>query len=355
MSPPWLNAARADLGVTEVKGKRHNERILELARLAGVAWVKDDETAWCATSVGGWLVEGGQTSSGSAAARSYLEWGVGIPSPVPGAVVVFPRGKNPAFGHVGIVETVDIRKGTMVIVNGNVSDSVRRSTRRINEVLPGGIRWPKGYPLPGGVLSRDVAPAKRYQLGQRTLSIGMRGDDVAEWQRILREFGYPAEVDGIYGAQTRDSTLQRQRRAGILEDGIAGPATISATQHDLDVRRATSRKADQQATGAGKGGIAGGIGGAAIGVGGAAVVVDQGADAAGKVKDLLSPGIGEIVILVAIIAGAAFALWYLVIRPRRTKEPESTARERRILADPEVYPEPDDAMPVDWRGREVAG
>lgn len=102
--PPYLKAAFADLGLSEIPGSKHSARVLQLFKSAGHPEVKNDETAWCAAAVGGWLKESGYQSSGSLMARSYVKWGraCDLSRPVPrGAVVVWPRGEPPS-GHVNI-------------------------------------------------------------------------------------------------------------------------------------------------------------------------------------------------------------------------------------------------------------
>lgn len=45
-------------------------------------------------------------------------------------------------------------------------------------------------------------------------------------QTRLRQYGYSVVVDGIYGPQTTAAVSRWQRSNGLLEDGIAGPATL---------------------------------------------------------------------------------------------------------------------------------
>lgn len=67
----------------------------------------------CAINVGVALSERGIKGTGSALAKSYLNWG--RPSgPVPGAVAVFNRGKR--GGHVAIVHSVQ-SDGTVIYLN----------------------------------------------------------------------------------------------------------------------------------------------------------------------------------------------------------------------------------------------
>ena len=60
-----------------------------------------------ALAVNGALVNSGYPSTRSALARSFTRYGTRLSRPVRGAIVVFPRGTNPLYGHVGIVERVN--------------------------------------------------------------------------------------------------------------------------------------------------------------------------------------------------------------------------------------------------------
>lgn len=102
---PYLKAAFADLGLSEIIGKKHEKRVLAMYADAGHSQIKDDETAWCAAAVGAWLKRGGEPNTKSLMARSYTKYGVACAANkrVPrGAIAVWPRGKPPS-GHVNIV------------------------------------------------------------------------------------------------------------------------------------------------------------------------------------------------------------------------------------------------------------
>lgn len=102
--PAYLKAAFADLGLSEIPGPRHSARVLQLFKSAGHPEIKNDETAWCAAAVGGWLAETGFPNSGSLMARSYAKYGraCDMSERLPrGAIVTWPRGAPPS-GHVNI-------------------------------------------------------------------------------------------------------------------------------------------------------------------------------------------------------------------------------------------------------------
>ena len=140
---PWLDAARANLGVSEIRGKENNPRILEMYAKTGHDEIVDEDVAWCAAHVGACLVDFNYAippKANNLMARSYLNYGTKLDKPKPGAIVVKARGKAP-FGHVGIVDEVH-GDGTFTVIAGNSSNKVKRETWKPNDPLPGGIRWP---------------------------------------------------------------------------------------------------------------------------------------------------------------------------------------------------------------------
>ena len=140
--PIWLTKARSYLGEREIPGPRHNGMILRMWRLIRAPFT-DDETPWCAGFVGGVLEECGIRSSRSAAARSYVKWGVKLPRAVVGAIAVLERG--PGFGHVFFVTGV-AKDGRLIGIGGNQRDAVTEAAFDAGRVLS--LRWPDGVDLP---------------------------------------------------------------------------------------------------------------------------------------------------------------------------------------------------------------
>lgn len=162
--PRWLTLGRGYLGLREIKGGRHSPEILRFWTLIRAPFT-DDETPWCAGFVGGVLERAGFRSSRSAAARSYLKWGIALESPVPGCVVVFWRGTpSSGSGHVAFVVGRDER-GRLLCLGGNQGDAVTIAPFERRRVL--GYRWPaeavcdRNVPLPvlasGAVSSESEA------------------------------------------------------------------------------------------------------------------------------------------------------------------------------------------------------
>jgi len=71
-----------------------------------------------------------------------------------------------------------------------------------------------------------------WTLGDRLLMItapNLRGEDVAELQRILARLGFDCgRVDGIFGPDTAAALQDFQRNSGLPDDGICGSDTVSA-------------------------------------------------------------------------------------------------------------------------------
>jgi uncharacterized protein (TIGR02594 family) len=140
---PWLDVAKASLGVTEIRGAKHNPRIQAMFAAVGHDEDEPDETAWCAAFAGWCLAEVGMAippKETNLMARSYLRYGQKLEAAKPGAIVVKARGKPP-FGHVGIVEEVN-EDGSFTVIAGNSSNKVKREKWVPSDPLPGGIRWP---------------------------------------------------------------------------------------------------------------------------------------------------------------------------------------------------------------------
>lgn len=71
-----------------------------------------------------------------------------------------------------------------------------------------------------------------WQLGDRHLYLrtpNLRGDDVAELQRLLGPLGFdPGRVDGIFGPLARRAVGEFQENAGLEPDGVCGYRTLEA-------------------------------------------------------------------------------------------------------------------------------
>lgn len=121
----FLFFALSEVGVAELPGPNHNDRILEYHSTTGLD-AETDEVAWCSSFVNWVVQQAGAEGTNSAAARSWVTWGKRSRKFIPGCVSVFSRGKNDDQGHVGIglYETPK----SIVVVSGNLDNKVRIST-----------------------------------------------------------------------------------------------------------------------------------------------------------------------------------------------------------------------------------
>lgn len=146
MKPAYIVEAEKLSGEREIKGKRHNEKIVELYADSGNAGVTRDEVAWCAAFVGATLRRAGYKSTGSLAARSYESYGRTLPGPQKYCIGVMKWVNSGWRGHVGYV--VDFNDKYVWMLGGNQSDRVKISR----------------YSRHGGRLrfTKFVLPEKRY-------------------------------------------------------------------------------------------------------------------------------------------------------------------------------------------------
>lgn len=97
---PWMAVALHELGVRQVAGEGNSPRVLAYLESTDLdrALASSDETPWCSAFVNWCLEVSGHVGTNSARARSWLDWGVGLSTPVRGAVTVLRRDGG---GHVG--------------------------------------------------------------------------------------------------------------------------------------------------------------------------------------------------------------------------------------------------------------
>lgn len=137
-----IDIAKSLIGITEVKGGKHNPEIVQFWKDIKRGGIKDDETPWCAAFVGACLERAGIKSSRFESAKSYLEWGEKLNAPAVGCVVVFTRTGG---GHVGFVVGQDAA-GNLQVLGGNQSDQVNVRTFGRDRVT--GYRWSPEFGSP---------------------------------------------------------------------------------------------------------------------------------------------------------------------------------------------------------------
>ena len=131
--------AKTFTGLQEIEGAEDEPKIVAMFADVGHAWVKDDETAWCAAFVGAMLERVGLPSTRALNARSYLKWGkpVKLSQAHLGDLVVFSRGDpNGWQGHVAFY--VSQNTTTITVLGGNQGDKVSVSKYAKSRLL--GVR-----------------------------------------------------------------------------------------------------------------------------------------------------------------------------------------------------------------------
>ena len=141
---PWMAVARGELGQKEIRGAEDNPRIREY-HAATTMGAKPDEVAWCSSFVNWCLAKAELHGTRSAAAASWVDWGVDT-EPRRGAIVVVynAAAKNSALSHTGnhvgfLVE--DLGWGWKVL-GGNQSDMVKESCFSKKKWTLKAIKWP---------------------------------------------------------------------------------------------------------------------------------------------------------------------------------------------------------------------
>ena len=150
-----LDLARAEAGVAEVKGAKHNPRIVGWLTRVG-AWADKDEVPWCSAFVDEIAHRGGCCTSNSLRARSWLAVGEGVVAAKaqPGMdIVIFNRGGPhdasiiDAPGHVAFfvahersheADAPGQLPDLMTVLGGNQGDKVCEAVYSSRDVL--GVR-----------------------------------------------------------------------------------------------------------------------------------------------------------------------------------------------------------------------
>ena len=136
--PPWLLVAKQEIGVQPFPGESINPRITEYHHGTNIQGY-DDKVSWCSSFVNWTLGQAGQRGTGSALARSWLEWGQPLEHPKPGCVVILWRESPDSWkGHVGYFLRTEGKR--VYLLGGNQLESVREHAYPIETVL--GYRWP---------------------------------------------------------------------------------------------------------------------------------------------------------------------------------------------------------------------
>jgi uncharacterized protein (TIGR02594 family) len=149
--------------------------------------------AWCAAAMNASLAQVGLPGTGSAKAKSFLNYGNPVTEPQHGDIVVFYRGaRDGVYGHVGYVDRIN-PDGSVRTLGGNQSQGVNYTNFPADQVA--------GYRrIPGAVAVTDPSQVK----------------DVASTQ-------LPAQTEAQSGAAPAAAPKTPTEAAGdALQKGFAG-------------------------------------------------------------------------------------------------------------------------------------
>jgi len=141
--PKWLEIAEEEAAknVAEIPGPQANPRIVEYDQHTTLK-ATSAEVPWCSAFANFCMDTAGIEGTDSAAAVSWMNWGIPLEKPVLGCVAVFTR---PGGHHVGfyLKEAGD----WIFALSGNASNKVRVGAYQRQRLM--GYRWPANVPVPG--------------------------------------------------------------------------------------------------------------------------------------------------------------------------------------------------------------
>lgn len=137
-SAPCMSVAAAEIGVCTFPPGQSNPGVTEYHEQTNIRGY-DDKASWCSSFVNWSLAQVRIPGTGSALARSWLEWGTPLMEPVHGCIVVLTRDDPGSWkGHVGFFLRCDPE--LVHLLGGNQLEQVREHGYPLASVL--GYRWP---------------------------------------------------------------------------------------------------------------------------------------------------------------------------------------------------------------------
>jgi uncharacterized protein (TIGR02594 family) len=140
MKQKWLEVAEKEVGQHEVKGGE-NPRIIEYHDTCTLH-AKEDEIPWCSAFVNWCMKQAGIVGTGSAAAKSWLGWGVPLEIPSLGCVCVVRDVRQPEGAGYHVALWQGESEGRLILLGGNQSDSVKVSSFGLATFQVQGYRIP---------------------------------------------------------------------------------------------------------------------------------------------------------------------------------------------------------------------
>lgn len=164
--------------------------------------------------------------------------------PEPGDQVFFYSKDKSTISHTGLVYAVD--NSYIYTIEGNTSSAsgvvanggsvAKKKYKRSYDRLAGFGRPDYGMKASSAVDIPSTNPATAYELGDRTLKKGDKGDDVEDMQENLIKLGYDLGddgADGKFGSKTDEAVRNFQRSSALEVDGKFGPKSLAAMKSAL--------------------------------------------------------------------------------------------------------------------------
>lgn len=146
MKPRWLEIAEKEIGQHEIRGGE-NPRIVEYHASTSLK-AKEDEIPWCSSFVNWCLKEAGINGTNSAAAKSWLTWGVETADPVLGCICIIKKKRNGPDRATGsasgyhVAFWLEEKEGRVLLLGGNQGDQVKKSSFNLTGYEICGYRIP---------------------------------------------------------------------------------------------------------------------------------------------------------------------------------------------------------------------
>ncbi len=101
----------------------------------------------------------------------------------------------------------------------------------------------------GGTIARradekrasEAEPERSYSYGERTLRIGLRGDDVLTLQKLVTTLGYFTPRTGSFTSRTKSDITNYERKTGLTVNGVVSRSEQATIKRRAAERSSTSR------------------------------------------------------------------------------------------------------------------
>lgn len=197
-----LQDAVSELGTVEGKGTLNNPRVIEYHKAAG--GFSEDSVPWCGSFIA-WLLQKNKlpydrrlASGARYWVTDYIKQGYGklLKTPIPGAIIVIPRGTG-SSGHVFLfVRWLDKKMGLFEGIGGNQGGGARSGNDgavtiakyQISSAI--GIAWPVAVPIPQAnksPIKSEAVVGGSTVLGAGVLTAGQVGPSLGKAIDVLTQ------------------------------------------------------------------------------------------------------------------------------------------------------------------------